>query len=60
VYASRGARYAKELLRAEKARAPVPVEKIARKYAQVIREALPFDVSGMLLCLLSKENPVGQ
>ena len=51
MYASRGARYAKDLLRAEKVRAPVPVEKIARKYAQVIREALPFDVSGMLVPL---------
>ncbi len=48
---TRGARYAKELLRSEKARAPVPVEKIARKHAQVVREALPSDVSGMLVPL---------
>lgn len=48
---TRGARYAKELLRSEKAQAPVPVEKIARKHAQVVREALPSDVSGMLVPL---------
>lgn len=48
---TRGSRHAKDLLKNEGAQVPVPVEKIARKYAQVLRQTLPFDVSGMLVPL---------
>lgn len=53
---TRGSRQAKELLKNEKAQVPVPVEKIARKYAQVVRKPLPFDVSGMLVPLPPAEG----
>jgi len=46
---TRGARVAKDLLLKEKARVPVPVEKIAKKHALVVREPLPADISGMLV-----------
>jgi len=46
---TRGVRYAKDLLKMVRARPPVPVERIARKYAQVIRRPLPSDISGMLV-----------
>ena len=48
---SRGARHAKELLKTVNARPPVPVERIAREHAQVVREPLPSDISGMLVPL---------
>jgi Zn-dependent peptidase ImmA (M78 family) len=54
---TRGTRHAKELLRNERAKVPVPVEKIARKYAQLFRETLPDDVSGMLVPLSTERKP---
>jgi Zn-dependent peptidase ImmA (M78 family) len=48
---TRGEQFAKELARGEKKRFPVPVERIALKYAIVVREDLPSDVSGMLVPL---------
>lgn len=49
--ATRGVRFAKQLLRAEKARLPIPVEKMARQHAMIVREGMPEDVSGMLVPL---------
>src|SRR4051812_48601125 len=46
---TRGVRYAKDLLKTFGARPPVPVESIARKYAEVMRRPLPPDISGMLV-----------
>lgn len=48
---TRGARYAKDLLKHHAVRLPIPVEKIAQKYSRVVREPLPADVSGMLVPL---------
>jgi hypothetical protein len=48
---TRGTRVAKELLRTEGLRIPVPVERIAAKHALIVREDLPSDVSGMLVPL---------
>ncbi len=53
---TRGVRYAKDLLRTIRARPPVPVEKLARKYAQIVRESLPSDISGMLVPLASTDE----
>jgi hypothetical protein len=53
---TRGTRYAKDLVRTERLRLPVPVEKIARKYALVVREDLPSDVSGMLVPVPSPDG----
>jgi len=54
---TRGARFAKELLRGEKVRLPVPVEKIARQHATIVREPMPEDVSGMLVPLSVRGEP---
>jgi Zn-dependent peptidase ImmA (M78 family) len=48
---SKPSRLAQELLQEEKIRAPIPVEEIACRHAFVVRQALPTDVSGMLVPL---------
>lgn len=52
--ASRAIRKAREALASEGIRRPsVPVERIAQKYAVVVREPMPNDISGMLVPLPS-------
>jgi Zn-dependent peptidase ImmA (M78 family) len=50
---SRAVRTARDLLQNEGTKAPVPVESIARCHAQIIYEALPPEISGMLVPLSS-------
>jgi Zn-dependent peptidase ImmA (M78 family) len=46
---TRATRIARDLTRSERLSLPVGVEKLARKYAHLIRKPLPDDVSGMLV-----------
>ena len=48
---SRAARVAHGVLQAERSVIPVPVDQIAARYAVVVRQPLPEDVSGMLVPL---------